>query len=116
MESGIFSAEGRIRRSTYWTRWLIVVVINVALAFMFPEGSSNEIIGTIFTLLAGIFLIIQGVKRMHDVDKSGWYIIIPIYSLILCLTDGTAGPNQYGDDPKGRGEVEDEFESATEEQ
>lgn len=116
MESGIFSAEGRIRRSTYWTRWLIVVVINVALAFMFPEGSSTEAISMIISLLLNIFMIIQGVKRMHDVDKSGWYILIPIYNLILSLTDGTAGPNQYGDDPKGRGEVEDEFESAAEEQ
>ena len=41
-----------------------------------------------------------GIRRMHDVNKSGWYILIPIYSLILCFTKGTEGPNDYGVDPK----------------
>jgi uncharacterized membrane protein YhaH (DUF805 family) len=46
---------------------------------------------------------------MHDVDKSGWFILIPIYNLILCCTDGTEGPNQYGSDPK-RPEFDDFLE------
>ncbi|OGU71015.1 MAG: hypothetical protein A2V93_02655 [Ignavibacteria bacterium RBG_16_34_14] len=49
-----------------------------------------------------IFILIQGIKRMHDVDNSGWYILIPIFSLFLLFTDGTVGPNRFGDDPKGR--------------
>jgi hypothetical protein len=39
-------------------------------------------------------------RRMHDVDKSGWFQLIPIYNLILACTEGTSGPNQYGPDPK----------------
>jgi uncharacterized membrane protein YhaH (DUF805 family) len=46
---------------------------------------------------------------MHDVNKSGWYILIPIYNLILCCTDGTIGPNDYGPDPK-RPEILDDIE------
>jgi uncharacterized membrane protein YhaH (DUF805 family) len=46
---------------------------------------------------------------MHDVNKSGWYILIPIYNLILCCTDGTNGPNDYGPDPK-RPEILDDIE------
>ncbi len=38
---------------------------------------------------------------MHDVNKSGWYILIPIYNLILACTEGTKGHNDYGNDPKG---------------
>jgi uncharacterized membrane protein YhaH (DUF805 family) len=37
---------------------------------------------------------------MHDVNKSGWFILIPIYNLILYCTAGTEGPNKYGSDPK----------------
>jgi len=37
---------------------------------------------------------------MHDVNKSGWFILIPIYNPILYCTAGTEGPNQYGSDPK----------------
>jgi uncharacterized membrane protein YhaH (DUF805 family) len=37
---------------------------------------------------------------MHDLNKSGWYILIPIYNLVLACTAGNEGPNDYGDDPK----------------
>ena len=38
---------------------------------------------------------------MHDVGKSGWFVLIPIYNLILACTNGEDGSNQYGADPKG---------------
>jgi uncharacterized membrane protein YhaH (DUF805 family) len=38
---------------------------------------------------------------MHDLGKSGWYILIPIYNLILACTNGQEGTNEYGPDPKG---------------
>ena len=44
--------------------------------------------------------IAVGVRRMHDVGKSGWYILIPIYNFILAVTDGEQGANEYGPDPK----------------
>ena len=37
---------------------------------------------------------------MHDVGKSGWFLLIPIYNLILASTDGVNGDNEYGTDPK----------------
>ena len=40
------------------------------------------------------------VRRMHDVGKSGWFLLVPIYNLILALTEGTKGENEYGPDPK----------------
>lgn len=40
------------------------------------------------------------VRRVHDVGKNGWYILIPIYNLILFCTEGTSGQNEYGEDPK----------------
>jgi len=49
------------------------------------------------TLLPGIGVAI---RRMHDVGKSGWFMLIPIYNLILAFTEGDKGPNEYGEDPK----------------
>ena len=37
---------------------------------------------------------------MHDVGKSGWFILIPIYNLVLAVTEGDKGANEYGEDPK----------------
>ena len=42
----------------------------------------------------------QGANRCHDLDNSGWYQLIPFYSLWLIFKKGNSGPNSYGDDPK----------------
>ncbi len=57
---------------------------------------------SLVVLLPGIAV---GVRRMHDVNKSGWYLLIPLYNLILACTPGTVGPNEYGADPKEQPEV-----------
>ncbi len=109
MESNLFSAEGRIRRSTYWSRIIVATAIQILAQFMAKSDPSTAILCLIIILIVGIFSIIQGVKRMHDVGKSGWYIIIPIYNLILAFTDGTVGKNEYGENPKEKNPQEDEL-------
>jgi uncharacterized membrane protein YhaH (DUF805 family) len=71
-------------------------------AFLAPDWNGDNPITDIISLIFLIFIIIQGVKRMHDVDKSGWYLFIPIYNVILAFTEGTKGVNKYGADPKMR--------------
>jgi len=46
--------------------------------------------------------IAVGVRRMHDVGKSGWFLLIPIYNFILAVTPGDVGNNEFGPDPKGQ--------------
>jgi uncharacterized membrane protein YhaH (DUF805 family) len=60
-------------------------------------------LGTIYALAALIPNIALAIRRMHDVGKSGWYCLIPIYNLILCCTDSVPGSNEYGPNPKGIG-------------
>jgi len=69
---------------------------------------SLSIISSLFSLAILVPGIAAGVRRMHDVGKSGWYILIPIYNLILAFTEGDQGTNQYGLDPK---HPEDELEA-----
>ena len=47
------------------------------------------------------------VRRAQDVGKSGWYMLIPFYNLILACTNGDEGANEYGADPKN---PNDEFD------
>jgi uncharacterized membrane protein YhaH (DUF805 family) len=92
--------EGRARRSEYWYFFLFNVIFSIATTF---ASLTFEIpyLDTIYSLAVLIPGIAVGVRRMHDVDKSGWYILIPFYNLILACTEGTKGENSYGDDPKG---------------
>ena len=60
----------------------------------------TTILSNIYTLAVLIPGIAVAVRRMHDVGKSGWYVLIPIYNLVLACTEGTSGDNEYGADPK----------------
>lgn len=60
-----------------------------------PQWLSN-----LYSLAVLVPSLAVAVRRMHDVGKSGWYILIPIYNLILAVTEGDNGPNEYGEDPK----------------
>jgi uncharacterized membrane protein YhaH (DUF805 family) len=50
--------------------------------------------------------IAVAVRRVHDSDKSGWFVLVPIYNLILMFLEGTKGPNRFGPDPKNPASAE----------
>jgi uncharacterized membrane protein YhaH (DUF805 family) len=91
--------NGRARRSEYWYFFLFNGI------FAFSFGLVCGLIGlpdlgNLYTLAVLVPSIAVGVRRMHDVGKSGWFILIPIYNFILAVTAGTVGENEYGPDPK----------------
>jgi uncharacterized membrane protein YhaH (DUF805 family) len=91
--------QGRARRKEYWYFTLVSILISIVLAI---AGRATGLIwlDTVYSLAVMLPSIAAGVRRMHDVNKSGWFLLIPIYSLILALTEGTNGPNRFGPDPK----------------
>lgn len=91
--------EGRARRSEYWWFTLMNIIISFVVGFiggliMFP------LIGTFYSLAVLVPSIAVAIRRMHDIGKSGWYILIPIYNIVLLATEGNYGENEYGSDPK----------------
>ncbi|RZJ51183.1 MAG: DUF805 domain-containing protein [Flavobacterium sp.] len=114
--------NGRARRKEYWMFCLASLIISVILGIIDYMCGTNIImngqLGIIrisYSLLVLIPGIALGVRRLHDVGKSGWLslvIFIPLigalWLLILACTEGEKGPNQYGADPKN------EFEDISE--
>ena len=107
--------QGRSPRSEFWWFVLFYFIIYIVLAVI---GVVTEGLGMILLVIFLLGTIIPylavSIRRLHDLDKSGWWILIsfiPIVGLILiywyCLK-GTDGDNQFGPDPLGN--VADRFD------
>lgn len=94
--------NGRARRSEYWWFFLFNVILSIV-AGVVDESTDPGGLGVVGMVIS-LGLLIPGiavaVRRIHDVGKSGWFVLIPIYNLILVCTNGDAGTNEYGPDPK----------------
>ncbi|MCU0729747.1 MAG: DUF805 domain-containing protein [Sphingopyxis sp.] len=98
--------SGRSRRREFWMFYLGFIIVYIILAIIDGIIGTNGILAGIFALAALIPQIACAVRRMHDQDKSGWFVLlflIPLVGLIFMCIEGTRGPNQYGPDPKGAG-------------
>lgn len=115
--------HSRARRREFW--WFIVIAYLVQIALwsftavtlagavedgvIVVEGVGiSGWVMLFITVLVGLFLLIPYwavvVRRLHDTDHSGWWLIlgilVPVMVWIFGVFDGTPGPNQYGPDPK----------------
>jgi uncharacterized membrane protein YhaH (DUF805 family) len=104
----------RAGRSEYWYWVLFTVLASAAfrildtIIFNVPFGDDRAVhplylIGTLVFLLPGINVAI---RRLHDTNRSGWWLLIafiPLIGIIVLLvwfcTKGTDGVNDYGNDP-----------------
>jgi uncharacterized membrane protein YhaH (DUF805 family) len=78
-----------------------ILKLNIGFSTVIPvEDGGQGVLNALFIIAMIMPGIAVGVRRMHDVGKSGWFSLIPIYNIILAFTEGEKGTNQYGDDPK----------------
>jgi len=97
--------DGRARRKEYWMFILFNVIATWVLSFLDAMlGLSGDMgYGPLYGLYALAVLLPSlavGVRRMHDTDHSGWWIIVPFVNFVFAVTEGTRGSNRFGADPK----------------
>lgn len=105
--------SGRARRKEYWMFVLFNIIFGtVALILDNVLGITMELIpyGPIYILYVLVILvpsIAVSIRRLHDVGKSAWMLLIAlipfigaIWLLVLMMMDSQPGENQYGPDPK----------------
>ena len=88
--------KGRASRAEYWWWALFTVILSILLSSI--NGSLGDL-GSLVTLLPSIAVAI---RRVHDVDRAGWFILVPIYNLVLVLRRGDSGENRFGPPPPPR--------------
>jgi uncharacterized membrane protein YhaH (DUF805 family) len=137
----LFSPRGRINRAKYWlylvasmvtmAAVLIAVVTAIRAGLLYDPRGPRAVPPAALAILAVVFLLVfivgifVGIKRLHDRDKSAWWLLVlyltPMvgswiaamvshngYSALIVTTwvlfelgwrRGTVGPNRYGEDP-----------------
>jgi uncharacterized membrane protein YhaH (DUF805 family) len=105
------SPEGRVNRKQWWL-WLVLPITVISILLVFVDMATGRydpemgigLFSGIFALISLIPAIIVYIKRFHDRDKSGWWVLIgliPIIGAIWLLIElgflkGTPGPNRFG--------------------
>lgn len=87
---------GRASRSEYWFFFLFTFIIGI-FAGIISAVTGSDAVGYAIQAAFWIPGLAVSIRRMHDLDKSGWFILIPIYNFILTLTPGTSGSNRFDD-------------------
>ena len=112
----IFKTEGRLNRLRYLKYMVLLAVVGGLATFVtscmaaFLTGSHESSLVTIVTGIWGIAAVVGNVmlviRRLHDLDKSGWFALIAIipvigfiFSIYLFFAPGTVGYNRFGADP-----------------
>ena len=97
--------NGRSSRAEYWYFILFNAVIIIGLSIIdkilgLTSTTGKGALSGIYQLAISVPLLTVAIRRMHDVNKSGWFMLIPFYNIVLAVTAGDKGDNKYGQAPK----------------
>ncbi len=73
--------SGVSSRSQYW-----YFILGTTIATVIAQVAFGDFAGNLVSIITLLPTIAVAVRRMHDVGKSGWFILIPIYNLVLVLS------------------------------
>jgi uncharacterized membrane protein YhaH (DUF805 family) len=105
--------RGRARRREYWMFFLVTTVIFVGLGIIdvvtgtFSPAVGIGLLGGLYSLATLVPGIAVTVRRLHDTDRSGWWLLIALVPVIgalvlfiIMVLDSHPGENRYGPSPK----------------
>ncbi len=106
--------EGRARRREYWLFYLANCIVSVALNIISLAIGGDlstlnfvDVISLLYVLALLVPVIALTIRRLHDTDRSGWWLLIALVPIIgaivlfvFMVLPGTEGENKYGPDPK----------------
>jgi uncharacterized membrane protein YhaH (DUF805 family) len=122
-----FTSKGRWNRQRYWLSYLLLItllipVFLIAIWIMMWSNLISIIFLSIWLISFSYISILAIIKRLHDLDKNPWLVLllfipyINFYLFLICgFFKGTEGPNKFGTDPLSKNNTEKKEENKTSE-
>ena len=82
--------SGVSSRSQYW-----YFILSTTLAAIIAQIAFGDFGGNLISIITLLPTIAVAVRRMHDVGKSGWFILVPIYNFILAVSPSKPATNNF---------------------
>jgi uncharacterized membrane protein YhaH (DUF805 family) len=106
--SNYVNFSDRACRSEFWF-WMLAYYIGLAVVAVIDYGVlGTSAISGLYMLAVFLPTLAVGIRRLHDLDRTGWWILLglipligPIILIVWFCSRGTAGPNRFGPDPLG---------------
>lgn len=112
----VYTTEGRLNRLRFLKYHVLFSLFSAVVGFILgfiggfisgdPESALVTVPAGIWSFIAGVGGIMITIRRLHDLDKSGWFILlafVPIVNIAFLIYiwffKGTDGYNRYGEDP-----------------
>ena len=93
--------KGRATRREYWMFVLINMGICIVMGVLDAMLNTKGLLYNMYSLAMLLPSIAVGARRMHDTDRSGWWLLLPIVNLVFLVQDSQPGPNRFGPNRKG---------------
>jgi len=99
--------DGRARRKEYWMFVLFNIIVSVVLSIIESVVGIQGVLSGLYALAVLLPAIGVSIRRLHDTNRSGWWLLIALVPLIGAIVlivftaqDSQPGSNQYGPNPK----------------
>jgi uncharacterized membrane protein YhaH (DUF805 family) len=80
-------------------------ILDIFAPTLLVKSNTLGFCSTIFQIIIFIPSLAVGFRRMHDLNRSGWWSLVPLIYLFVALFEGNEGDNRFGKDPKNRSQA-----------
>lgn len=95
LKNDYLNFQGRANRPMYWY-FILFYVLGAFIVSIISVATGLQILSQIYSLAFLCPQICLGIRRVHDLGMSGWWILVPLYNLYLFCLKGEDKPNTYG--------------------
>lgn len=91
-----YTSNGRASRSEYWWSLFFCFVLILGVSAIFGE---DGVVTKIISLIVKLMGLLIGWRRIHDIGKSGWWFLVPVYNIWLLVQPSQLQENKFGKVP-----------------